>query len=54
MTATIDAIIPGTLAHRRTVKTFVIEAPPGAGKTSRVPRAHEPGEASKVAQVNLR
>ena len=39
MTLPIDALIPDILAHLRTSNTLVLEAPPGAGKTTRVPPA---------------
>ena len=35
----IDALIPDILVHLRTANTLVLEAPPGAGKTTRVPPA---------------
>ncbi|HWC98279.1 MAG TPA: ATP-dependent helicase HrpB [Candidatus Sulfopaludibacter sp.] len=35
----IDALIPGIVSHLRTERNLVLEAPPGAGKTTRVPRA---------------
>ncbi len=35
----IDEIVPEILQHLRTAKTLVLEAPPGAGKTTRVPAA---------------
>jgi len=35
----IDALIPGILDHLRAATTLVLEAPPGAGKTTRVPAA---------------
>jgi ATP-dependent helicase HrpB len=35
----IDALIPGIVDHLRTATTLVLEAPPGAGKTTRVPAA---------------
>ena len=35
----IDPLIPDILAHLRTANTLVLEAPPGAGKTTRVPPA---------------
>jgi ATP-dependent helicase HrpB len=35
----IDPLIPGILEHLRTANTLVLEAPPGAGKTTRVPPA---------------
>jgi ATP-dependent helicase HrpB len=35
----IDALIPDILQHLRAANTLVIEAPPGAGKTTRVPPA---------------
>ena len=39
MSLPIDAILPDIVAHLRTARTLVIEAPPGAGKTTRVPPA---------------
>ncbi|WP_245781909.1 ATP-dependent helicase C-terminal domain-containing protein [Granulicella pectinivorans] len=35
----VDAILPGVLESLRTTPSLVIEAPPGAGKTTRVPPA---------------
>src|SRR5262249_3403555 len=35
----IDPLIPDILRHLRTANTLVLEAPPGAGKTTRVPPA---------------
>ena len=35
----IDALIPGIVDHLRAATTLVLEAPPGAGKTTRVPAA---------------
>ena len=35
----IDGLIPEILAHLRGAHTLVVEAPPGAGKTTRVPPA---------------
>jgi ATP-dependent helicase HrpB len=35
----IDGLIPDILAHLRQAHTLVLEAPPGAGKTTRVPAA---------------
>ena len=35
----VDALIPEILEHQRTHKALVLEAPPGAGKTTRVPPA---------------
>src|SRR5215831_4529170 len=35
----IDPLIPAILQHLRTANTLVLEAPPGAGKTTRVPPA---------------
>ena len=35
----IDPLIPEILSHLRTANTLVLEAPPGAGKTTRVPPA---------------
>jgi len=35
----IDPLIPGILEHLRTANNLVLEAPPGAGKTTRVPAA---------------
>jgi len=35
----IDSLIPGILQHLRAANNLVIEAPPGAGKTTRVPAA---------------
>jgi ATP-dependent helicase HrpB len=41
---TIDPLLPEVVAALRTARAVVIEAPPGAGKTTRVPRAlHEAG-----------
>ena len=39
MNLPIDALLPDILAHLRAARTLVIEAPPGAGKTTRVPPA---------------
>jgi ATP-dependent helicase HrpB len=35
----IDPLVPGILRHLRTERNLVLEAPPGAGKTTRVPPA---------------
>jgi ATP-dependent helicase HrpB len=35
----IDPLIPGIIEHLRSANTLVLEAPPGAGKTTRVPPA---------------
>src|SRR5215472_8688815 len=35
----IDSLIPEILSHLRSANTLVLEAPPGAGKTTRVPPA---------------
>jgi ATP-dependent helicase HrpB len=35
----IDPLIPEILNHLRAAETLVLEAPPGAGKTTRVPPA---------------
>src|SRR5579885_1774620 len=35
----IDALLPEIIRHLRSNQSLVIEAPPGAGKTTRVPRA---------------
>ena len=35
----IDPLLPGILAHLRKATTLIVEAPPGAGKTTRVPPA---------------
>ena len=35
----IDPLIPDILDHLRAAENLVLEAPPGAGKTTRVPRA---------------
>src|SRR4029450_11652629 len=35
----IDAILPDVVAHLRSVNCLVVRAPPGAGKTTRVPPA---------------
>ena len=35
----IDTLLPGILTHLRSAATLVLEAPPGAGKTTRVPPA---------------
>jgi len=35
----IDPLLPGILTHLRSATTLVLEAPPGAGKTTRVPPA---------------
>lgn len=35
----IDALLPGIAGHLRSANTLVLEAPPGAGKTTRVPPA---------------
>ena len=35
----VDALMPEILAHLREANTLVLEAPPGAGKTTRVPAA---------------
>lgn len=39
MNLPIDALLPEILGHLQTAANLVIEAPPGAGKTTRVPRA---------------
>jgi ATP-dependent helicase HrpB len=39
MTLPIDVLLPEIREHLRTANTLVIEAPPGAGKTTRVPPA---------------
>src|SRR5713101_5253024 len=35
----IDSLIPEIVSHLRSANTLVLEAPPGAGKTTRVPSA---------------
>jgi ATP-dependent helicase HrpB len=35
----IDPLIPEILSHLRAAENLVLEAPPGAGKTTRVPPA---------------
>src|SRR5512134_2995551 len=35
----IDAVLPDVVAHLRSVSSLVLRAPPGAGKTTRVPPA---------------
>jgi ATP-dependent helicase HrpB len=37
LTLPIDSLIPGVLEHLRTAHTLVVEAAPGAGKTTRIP-----------------
>ena len=39
MTLPIDAVLPDLIAALRTEKRAVLQAPPGAGKTTRVPLA---------------
>src|SRR5690242_16159257 len=39
MALPIDPLVPEIVNHLRTAGTLVVEAPPGAGKTTRVPRA---------------
>lgn len=39
MNLPIDALLPEIAGHLRTAGSLVVEAPPGAGKTTRVPRA---------------
>jgi ATP-dependent helicase HrpB len=39
VTLPIDALVPDILAHLRTARALVVEAPPGAGKTTRIPPA---------------
>ena len=35
----VDSLVPGILEHLRAQRNLVVEAPPGAGKTTRVPPA---------------
>jgi ATP-dependent helicase HrpB len=50
----IDPLLPEVVAALRTAPSLVIEAPPGAGKTTRVPRAiHEAGLAGAGEVVVL-
>ncbi len=54
MSLPIDPLLPEIAAHLRAATTLVLEAPPGAGKTTRVPPALLPGLEGEVLVLEPR